>query len=145
MRFGRGRVVPCGRAGCGGASVCSAWPASGLKCNGWLWARAACVILGCVGSESLSGCAGVVACVCGAPCMSAICAECRLGRVPEEFTSSVCAVARAAGAAAARWKPANFAETGRPVPPCAREGARSERRAKAAAGEGNVVRMLKIR
>ena len=134
MRFGRGRVVPCGRAGCGGASVCSAWPVSGLKCNGWLWARAACVILGCVGSESLSGCAEAVACVCGSPCMGAICAVGRPVCVLEEFTSKYVLSLCPRSADAVRWEAPKGAVTGNPVPSRARGAVRSASMARVARG-----------
>ena len=92
-------------------------PGSGPRCNGRLWALAACVMSGGMSSWSLSGCAGAVACVCGVPCMGASGAVRRPGRVSRMFTLSVGAVARAAGAAAACWKAGGEAVLGVPVVP----------------------------
>ena len=62
--------------------------------------------------------------------------------MPEELTASVSAVARAAGAAAARWRPPRIADARNPVPSCAHGPERSESRAKFVRGAGNVARIL---
>ena len=104
-------------------------------------ARAVCVISGCAGSESLSGCAGVVACECGAPCVSASVAVERPWWALGLLVRSVCAVVGAARAAAVRRKAGGEAVLGVPVGPRA-DGcvvsASVNRRARAA---GNVARM----
>ena len=56
-------------------------------------------------------------CVCGAPCRSAADAVGRPWHVLERFTWSECAVVRAGGAAAARWKAGGGAVPGVPVGP----------------------------
>ena len=71
--------------------------------------------MGSVASEFLSGCAGAVARVCGALCVRASSAESGSNKASEEFTWSVCAVARVAGAAAARSKAGGEAVTRVPV------------------------------
>ena len=99
-----------------------------------MWARAVCGISGGMGSWSLSGCAGAVACVCGAPCRSAADAVGRPWHVLERFTWSKCAVVRAGGAAAALWEAGGEAVLGVPVGPRAGEcvaSASVERRARA--------------
>ena len=111
----RVRVVLCGRIGREIASVCCAWPASEPMCCGRLCARAVCVISGCAGSESLSGCAGAVACGCGAPCVRAGVAVERPEWALGLLACIVCAVVGAARAAAVRRRAGGEAVLGVPV------------------------------
>ena len=131
-----------GCAGRGGVSVCSVWPASGFGCFGRMWVRVVCAMSGGAGSWFFSDCAGAVVCVSGAPCGSASGVVGRPGCVPEEFASSVGAVARAAGADAVRWDPPKIAGRGHPGSPRARGAARSESSARVVASGWSVARIL---
>ena len=79
--------------------------------------HAAGAVLGGAALKSLAGCAGAVACGCGAPCVRASDAVERPEWALEPLVCTVCAVVGAARAAAVRRKAGGEAVQGVPVLP----------------------------
>ena len=73
--------------------------------------------MGGAASKSLSGCAGAVACECGAPCVGASVAVERPEWALGPLVCTVCAVVGVAGAAAVRREAGGGAVQGVPVRP----------------------------